>query len=326
MIPSASQTAERLLFPGTPASTAVRYLFAIACCVLAFLLRLALDPVLQEHSPLLIFELAVAVSAIRGGIGPGVLATVAGAIASLHFFPSSGGTFFAVVPEYRATVLSQLLVFLLVGALLSWLSGDLRRLRWRALDLASQRNEILESITDGFEALDSSYRFVYLNRVAGDLVGRPRDELIGKSIWDALPEIRGTTVERRFREVVERHAAAHFESQMAFSGRWFEFHAHPGRHGGVSVYFRDITERKQAELNLRRTQGERDAALQNVRVLSGLLPICASCKKIRDEAGAWQQMESYISRHSQAQFSHGLCPECAARYHEELERETWHGG
>ncbi len=58
-----------------------------------------------------------------------------------------------------------------------------------------------------------------------------------------------------------------------------------------------------------------EAALGQVKVLSGLIPICAGCKKIRDDAGYWNQVESYIQDHSQATFSHGMCPECIARYY-----------
>ena len=59
-------------------------------------------------------------------------------------------------------------------------------------------------------------------------------------------------------------------------------------------------------------------ALQQVRKLSGLLPICASCKKIRDKEGGWQQIEDYISDHSEADFSHSICPQCAKRLYPEL--------
>jgi hypothetical protein len=51
-------------------------------------------------------------------------------------------------------------------------------------------------------------------------------------------------------------------------------------------------------------------ALQEVRTLRGLIPICSCCKKIRDDRGLWNQLESYISAHSEATFSHGICPEC----------------
>ncbi len=58
---------------------------------------------------------------------------------------------------------------------------------------------------------------------------------------------------------------------------------------------------------------ELQEALSKVKQLSGYLPICASCKKIRDDQGYWQQIEAYIRDHSEAEFSHGICPECAKR-------------
>jgi YesN/AraC family two-component response regulator len=76
---------------------------------------------------------------------------------------------------------------------------------------------------------------------------------------------------------------------------------------------------------LRRHQEERErmiaelqAALEKVRLLSGMLPICASCKKIRNDKGYWQQIESYISEHTNAEFTHGFCPVCAEKAMEEV--------
>jgi hypothetical protein len=59
-------------------------------------------------------------------------------------------------------------------------------------------------------------------------------------------------------------------------------------------------------------------ALANVKSLSGLLPICASCKKIRDDKGYWSQVESYIQKHSDATFTHGMCPECLKKWYPDL--------
>lgn len=79
----------------------------------------------------------------------------------------------------------------------------------------------------------------------------------------------------------------------------------------------DITARRLAEEMLKQKEMERErliaelqGALAEVKTLSGLFPICASCKKIRDDKGYWNQIESYIQEHSEAKFSHGLCPEC----------------
>jgi K+-sensing histidine kinase KdpD len=63
---------------------------------------------------------------------------------------------------------------------------------------------------------------------------------------------------------------------------------------------------------------EAAAALERVRVLSGLLPICASCKKIRDDHGSWEQLEVYIKSHTDAEFTHGLCPECADEFESQM--------
>jgi hypothetical protein len=71
---------------------------------------------------------------------------------------------------------------------------------------------------------------------------------------------------------------------------------------------------------------ELQGALSKIKTLRGMLPICASCKKVRDDKGYWSQIEAYISEHSEAEFSHGLCPECAQKlypeyYTEELRRK-----
>ncbi|MDP1677604.1 MAG: HAMP domain-containing protein [Bacteroidota bacterium] len=76
----------------------------------------------------------------------------------------------------------------------------------------------------------------------------------------------------------------------------------------------DITSNKRAEEERIRLIQELQVSTIKVKTLSGLLPICASCKKIRDDKGSWNVLEQYIHDHSEAKFSHGLCPECAQRY------------
>jgi PAS domain S-box-containing protein len=82
--------------------------------------------------------------------------------------------------------------------------------------------------------------------------------------------------------------------------------------------FLDITERKRAEEERERLIEELQEALAKVKTLSGLLPICASCKRIRDDRGYWQQIEAYIQEHSDAEFSHSVCPECARKLYPEI--------
>jgi hypothetical protein len=87
---------------------------------------------------------------------------------------------------------------------------------------------------------------------------------------------------------------------------------------GISLFAIWITailglQRNKAERLRNMVLLEREKALQEVRILRGFLPICASCKKIRDDNGYWTQMEGYIRDHSEAEFSHSICPDCAKR-------------
>jgi hypothetical protein len=59
-------------------------------------------------------------------------------------------------------------------------------------------------------------------------------------------------------------------------------------------------------------------AIANIKTLKGMLPICASCKKVRDDKGYWKQIEVYVRDHSDAEFSHGLCPDCAQKYYDQI--------
>jgi len=86
----------------------------------------------------------------------------------------------------------------------------------------------------------------------------------------------------------------------------------------------EMDRRKAQEIVLRTTNAELSQALQEVKVLRGFIPICMSCKKIRDDTGFWQQLESYIQQRSEALFSHGVCPDCYQRLAEQYlgARET----
>jgi HAMP domain-containing protein len=78
-----------------------------------------------------------------------------------------------------------------------------------------------------------------------------------------------------------------------------------------------VENRQRAAEERERLIGELQQALGEVKALRGILPICSSCKKVRSDQGSWQQIESYIREHSEADFSHGICPECARRLYPE---------
>ncbi len=89
----------------------------------------------------------------------------------------------------------------------------------------------------------------------------------------------------------------------------------------LQAIVRDNTERKRAEAEREKIIWELQQAIDNIKALSGLIPICSSCKKIRDDKGYWNQLEKYIIEHTDAQFTHGICPECAEKFYSDLKKD-----
>lgn len=83
------------------------------------------------------------------------------------------------------------------------------------------------------------------------------------------------------------------------------------------VLYKAKIDRERAELTL-----ELQKALEKVKLLSGLLPICCHCKRVRDDKGYWNQIEAYIRDHSEVEFSHGLCDDCFEKYYQDIHMET----
>jgi hypothetical protein len=86
-----------------------------------------------------------------------------------------------------------------------------------------------------------------------------------------------------------------------------------GKMISVLSLIHNITEAKKQEIERERLMAELQEAFAKIKTLSGLLPICSSCKKIRDDKGYWTILEKYIMEHSDARFTHGMCPDCLKR-------------
>jgi hypothetical protein len=95
--------------------------------------------------------------------------------------------------------------------------------------------------------------------------------------------------------------------------------AHAGLQENVRELQQEIQRRRRVESEREALIAELTGAMAEIRTLEGIIPICASCKKIRDDHGYWNQLETYIADHSRAHFSHGLCPDCLARYEQEMD-------
>lgn len=135
----------------------------------------------------------------------------------------------------------------------------------------------------------------------------------GKNVTQAFPGIENDPFDwiGTFGHVAQTGEQIRFEQYLQLNGQWYDCVAYQYKQDHFVAAFLNITERKQAEKEREELIVELQAALEKVKTLSGLLPICASCKKIRDDKGYWNQIETYIQNHSEAEFSHGICPDCA---------------
>jgi PAS domain S-box-containing protein len=159
------------------------------------------------------------------------------------------------------------------------------------------------------------------NRGAENMFGYTPQEMIGQPVSLLIPRDRPNELTAVFEKFKQGENAQQYETVRARKdGKYVtvSLTISPLKDGagkiiGASSIARDITERKKEEAERLQLIHELTNALQRVKTLSGLLPICAACKKIRDDRGYWQSVEVYIRDHSDAEFSHSICPECMAK-------------
>lgn len=180
------------------------------------------------------------------------------------------------------------------------------------------RNVLVDTLRDGVLIVDKDGRLVDANLSMARIADRPLDDWIGRDLdehWDVPQPMR--------QAVLAAVASPDAATPLQLAGQTYDVHAvvvpdagEPSRARVVVV--RDVSEREALQQAQAQLIGELTQALAEVRTLRGLLPICAGCKQIRDEAGAWQPIEGYIGSRTEATFSHGMCPTCLARWRAEL--------
>jgi len=200
-----------------------------------------------------------------------------------------------------------------------------RRATQEALKASEEKYRLLfEQSRDAIGIATSEGRFIDVNPAYERLFGYGREELLNlnaEQIWCRREE------RERWRE------------KMATEGFVSNYECHQRRKDGSEIIVlrtstqrqetdgqliyqsicRDITQRNKFEAEREQLIADLQQALSEIKTLSGLLPICASCKRIRDDKGYWQQIESYISEHSKTVFSHSICPECTRKLYPQLE-------
>ncbi|MGV3741265.1 MAG: EAL domain-containing protein, partial [Burkholderiaceae bacterium] len=119
--------------------------------------------------------------------------------------------------------------------------------------LAGRLKATMESITDAFFTVNRHWKFTYFNAEAERLLKRSRQELLDRSLWDVFEKLRNTVFETEYRRAMSEKQTVKFEAYFEPLNGWFEVHAYPSEEG-LAVYFRDITERKQADRKIRESE------------------------------------------------------------------------
>jgi len=152
------------------------------------------------------------------------------------------------------------------------------------------------------------------------LVGRELKEFLSLEMFEEILEQTRIRMkkERSSYEAVIRRPDGEKRALIITASPWLDAN---GEVVGTFGVFRDITDRKKAEIEREELINQLQDALSKIKVLSGLIPICSHCKKIRDDKGFWNKLEDYIAQHSDTTFSHGTCPECAKKLYPEFYKE-----
>jgi PAS domain S-box-containing protein len=214
----------------------------------------------------------------------------------------------------------------LVPAIEREMEAARNRRAWQRAEAAAQYlASIVESSEDAIYGKTLDSIIVSWNPAAERIYGYKAAEIIGRSIAILFPldrrdELLEIMSSIRRGELVGLHQTERLRKDgtvIPVSLTISPIRNLQGQLIGASSIARDITKQKQADDERLRLIKELTEALAHVKSLSGLLPICASCKRIRDDKGYWQQVETYITRHSDAIFTHGICPECVKTFHKE---------
>jgi sigma-B regulation protein RsbU (phosphoserine phosphatase) len=228
----------------------------------------------------------------------------------------------------------------------SALSDGMKRVRGRVLfivDVTEEKRarEIIgkseEHFRDLYENAPGAYFAVgtdgiieLCNGRAAELLGSSREQLAGRSIFDFFPDTDNGR--RAAKKIYEESGAGSADADRELEMRradgtvvWVSLTVKPvaaadGRTAERRIMAVDITARKEMERDRELLIGQLQQALHEIKQLSGLLHVCSGCRRIRDEAGAWVSLESFVSQHTEADFSHGICPECREKLYPKKEK------
>lgn len=192
----------------------------------------------------------------------------------------------------------------------------------------------LTSVGEAVIATDAQGGVRFMNPLAETITGWPLKEALGQHLDNIMvlsAEVASSGSHGPFAEAVRKGLVIDWGSNTWLWPRRgpstpvdytaTRIREEDGSMAGVVVVFRDITPRRQLEEDRERLIRQLRAALENVKTLKGLLPVCASCKKIRDDKGYWDAVDAYIVKQGLGEVSHSICPDCIRKLYPSFAEE-----
>jgi len=210
------------------------------------------------------------------------------------------------------------------------LKGEIENLEVAENKLSQQRHflqELIDSIPSPIFYKDQNAVYLGCNKAFENFLGMVSSEIIGKTVYDLSPQEKADKYH-------EMDVALLNEPETGVQIYEYSVVDSKGNHhvvqfnkatinkidgflGGLVGIIFDITDRKKEEKEKEMLIQELQTALEEIKTLKGIIPICMHCKGIRDDKGSWNKLEKFITEHSEAQFSHGICEECLNKYYPE---------
>ncbi|MBU0946078.1 MAG: DUF3365 domain-containing protein [Proteobacteria bacterium] len=153
-------------------------------------------------------------------------------------------------------------------------------------------------------------KFLAVNPIFEKITGLKAEDLIGKTALGVLPGTEKSWIDT-YGKVALSGDSVCFENYSVELDKYFFISAYQPAENHFACVFEDVTEKKKADIEREKLVVALQKSLDEIKTLQGIIPICSICHKIRNDAGFWQQVDQYISEHSKAVFSHGMCMECS---------------
>ncbi len=204
-----------------------------------------------------------------------------------------------------------------------------KQLKKALSDSELQKNAILDGSLDSIRLVDKEMRIIWANKIIESQLGKDRKKIIGNYCYKAYTgrnkPCPNCPTEKSLKSGKTEFSIICEKDVKGIKGisYWHDYSVPIKNKAAEITNFiqvsRNITELKKVEIELLEEKKKLEIALSKVKKLSGLLPICSHCKKIRNDKGYWIQIESYIHKHSEAEFSHGICQDCLKKHYPDID-------